>query len=362
MARSPKQDLRVGLFFFGLLAVMGGTLFVLGGSTDMLENRYTLNGSWEDVVGLREGAMVRLGGIDVGEVVAVRFSDDVNVREVFVEMRLRERFQERIRKDSEARIETEGVLGDKYISISMGTTAVPPLEDDEWISTRNPINILEQTKKATDLLSSAASIAHKVDLALGREDEAAQASLAGSLAHLEAILGAAKEGEGLVHALVYDKALAQRVKASMNNLEVATAGLRDVSEEIRAGDGLANQLIYGEEGATLARELGDLAAALDGLTRDVKNENSLVHALIYDPSKAALLDDLASTAAALRTTSEAIAAGEGTAGLFARDPALYQDLRALVGGAQRNKLLRAYIRATVQRGERANAGAWEPVE
>ena len=34
-----------------------------------------------------------------------------------------------------------------------------------------------------------------------------------------------------------------------------------------------------------------------------------------------------------------------------RDPALYEDLRSLVGGAQRNKLLRSYIRMTVEQNE-----------
>ena len=36
--------------------------------------------------------------------------------------------------------------------------------------------------------------------------------------------------------------------------------------------------------------------------------------------------------------------------------------QALVGGAQRNKLLRAYIRKTVKKGEAANAGPWEPAD
>ena len=62
----------------------------------------------------------------------------------------------------------------------------------------------------------------------------------------------------------------------------------------------------------------------------------------------------------LRATSEALANGEGSLGLLAHDPALYEDLRALVGGAQRNKLLRSYIRQTIEKGEVVNAGAWTP--
>ena len=63
----------------------------------------------------------------------------------------------------------------------------------------------------------------------------------------------------------------------------------------------------------------------------------------------------------MRRTSAALENGGGTLGLLAHDPALYEDLRALVGGAQRNKLLRSYIRRTIEEGERTNADGWTPV-
>jgi phospholipid/cholesterol/gamma-HCH transport system substrate-binding protein len=98
------------------------------------------------------------------------------------------------------------------------------------------------------------------------------------------------------------------------------------------------------------------------LATDIRDKDSVVHSLVYDPEKAKMVDDLAATAAALKQTSEAINSGEGSIGLLAKDPALYEDLRALVGGAQRNKLLRAYIRQTVKKGEETNASPWEPAK
>lgn len=362
MARSTAQDIKVGLFVTLLLLAIGLATFVLGGSTDMLAARYTLHGSWADVAGLKEGAVVRLAGWDVGEVSAIRFSDDLAVKEIFIEMKVLARYKERIRKDSEARIDTQGVLGDKYISVTMGSPELPELEDGDWIQTRNALDILEYTKTATDILTSTNSIARKVDLLLGSDQEAAQASLAKSFQHLSEILDQAENGKGLLHALVYDEAMTRSVQGTLANLESASQGIKGISDEIQSGEGLANELIYGDEGAALAVQLGQLAGALSSLTADLKNEDSLVHSLLYDPSKAQLVDDLAVTAAALAEASTAISAGEGTAGLLVRDPTLYEDLRALVGGAQRNKLLRAYIRQTVKQGEESNATPWEPVQ
>lgn len=362
MARSTRTDIKVGVFVLGMLFALGATLWVLGGSSEMLKDRYTLNASFSDVGGLQEGAVVRLAGWNVGEVTAIRFSDDLAVKEMFVEMKIMQEYAPRIRKDSEARIETQGVLGDKYVSVTMGSPTVPELEDDAWIETRDPLNLVEYQKKATDLLASTQNISRKVDTMLGSDQEAAAASLAKSFQHIEAMLAQAEHGKGLLHALIYDDALARKVQDTVTNLQTASEGLKSVSDEVRSGDGLANQLIYGDEGAALAVELKDVAVALDQLTNDIRSEESLVHALIYDPSKADMLDDLAATAAALRVASEAVANGEGTAGMLANDPELYEDLRALVGGAQRNKLLRAYIRATVEKGEKSNATPWTPVE
>ncbi len=362
MTNQKRREVRVGIFMTLLLALTAVSLFVLGGSADLFEEQYTLNGSYQDVAGLKEGSVVELAGITVGEVSKIQVSDDLGVKEIFVEMKLYSRYQDRIRRDSEARIDTVGVLGDKKVAISMGSKLEPALEDGAWIRTRPAIDFLAYQTRVSEILASTSSIGQKVDLMLGRDEEAAQASLATSFDHLEDILGEAKEGEGLIHALVYDKSMTRKVDRTLTNLEAMSGSLRDVAEEVQTGDGLANELIYGDDGAALAEELSQLAGALHQLTTDLKNDDSLLHAVMYDPEKAQLIDDMAATAEALRKTSEALEQGDGTLGMLARDPALYEDLRALVGGAQRNKLLRAYIRQTVQKGEKANAGPWEPAE
>jgi len=357
---SERQTLKVGVFVIGLSILTLVSVFVLGGSGDILEDRYTLNGKWADVAGLKEGAVVRLAGWDVGEVSRIEFSDSMEQKELTVEMSIMARYQERIRTDSEARIDTVGVLGDKYVSLSMGSPSEPGLEDGAFMTTRAPLDFLGYTKKFEDILHNTSSISRKFDLMLGTDEEAMQAKVGQSMGHLEGLLKGAQEGSGLLNALVHDKEMPKRVTAILRNLDRASGGMSDVMSEVKTGDGLANELIYGDDGAALAEQLGRLAGALSQLTDDIKNEESLVHAMLYDQDKAQILDDLSATVVSLRRTSAAIENGNGTLGMLANDPALYEDLRALVGGAQRNKLLRTYIRRTIQEGERVNAGAWTP--
>ena len=72
----------------------------------------------------------------------------------------------------------------------------------------------------------------------------------------------------------------------------------------------------------------------------------------------ALMDDLQAAMANVNGVTAAVNGGEGTLGLLVRDPQLYEDMRVLMGGAQRNALLRAYIRSTVARGREETAGSW----
>ena len=361
MSTDRKREVKVGVFVIGLAIAGALTLFMLGGSSDLLRDRYTLHAAYSDVSGLKPGAVVRLAGYDVGEVTSINFSDDLGVKDMYVSMKIMTEYQARIRKDSEARIDTVGVLGDKYVSISMGDPTQTMLNDGEWIEAKDPIDFLEYSKKATGILDSTNNIAHKVDLMLGDDSEAAKASLARSFSHLEQLLQETKGGNGLLHAIVYDDGMTRKVNNTLANLEGMSADLRATTQEVRHGDGIAHELVYGDDGKKLAQELSTLATALSAITNDIKTNDSLVHSLLYDPSKKQMVDDLAVTAAALRETSAAIERGDGTIGMLANDPALYEDLRALVGGAQRNKLLRAYIRKTVEKGEAANAGPWEPV-
>ena len=355
MERNTGQDIKVGLFVFVAMALIGMSVWMLGDGAELLEDRYVLNCAFDDVAGLREGAVVRLAGIDIGEVRNIRFSEDLGVKKVPVELSIKDTYSDRIRDDSIARIDTLGLVGDKYVAISVGSLDMDPLEDGDQIDVAESVPLVEYQKQANRVLEDLEGIAEKVNLALGDNSEANEASVANVINSVESILKEAETGNGLIHALVYDEALTRKLTNTVANLESSSADIYDITNEVQTGDGFANELIYGDEGEKLANQMGNLATALETLVIDIENEDSLVHALIYDTERASMVEDLHATATALRGVSEGIENGDGTLGLLAQDPALYEDLRALVNGAERNKLLRYYVRKTVEDGEAEQA-------
>lgn len=360
MERNPLQELKVGLFVFLFLGLIALATFILGGGEEIFARHYTLHTAYEDVKGMKVGAVVRLAGIDVGEVRAVRFSSDPEVKQIEVDLQIQEEYQPRIREDSVATIQQIGVLGDMYVSLTVGSPEKPMLADDAQIKGIAPLNVLDYASSATEIVSNAASISKKVDLMLGSDETASKAEIAKSLESIGLLLQEARDGRGVLHTLVYDKAAAAKVNSILVNVDGITADVHDITTRVRTGDGIASALIYGKDGAKLSAQLGEAADAVQALLADLKTGDSLAHALLYDPERAKMAEDLQAAATSLKAITASVEEGEGTVGLLVRDPQLYEDLRVLMGGAQRNALLRAYIRSTIARGRDENGGAWLP--
>ncbi len=356
--RNISQELRVGLFVVGFLALIGLATFLLGGGSSAFEERYRLHTRYEDVKGMKVGAVVRLAGVDVGEVSAVKFSEDLGSREIEVELTIRSQYQERIREDSVATIQQIGVLGDMYVGVTVGGAEHPVLADGAAIPPGSSPNISDYAETATDIVANARSISKKVDLMLGSDDAASKAQIAQSIENVGLLLEEVKSGKGAIHALVYDPYGAKKVRSILDNVDHVTADIADITGKVRHGDGIAHALIYPDDGRKLTASIDDAAKAVSKLLADLETKDSLAHALLYDPERAKMVEDLQAAAASFRVVSESVEKGEGSLGLLVKDPQLYEDVRALMGGAQRNALLRAYIRSTVSKQKDENAGAW----
>ncbi len=375
---NSKNNLRVGIFVSLLIALLGISLFMVGGSTKLLEKRYTLITEWKDVSGLKVGAIVRLSGWDVGEVTGIEFASQ-SKRTLIVTMSIERKYQHLIRQcspgqenpenpmltppkvSSEARIDTIGILGDKLVTINIGDSECTQIPDSGFIRAEEAIDIVAYAKKITSIVNQLDSIGRKVDIMLGTEEDARQTSksIANSVQNLELMTKEIKEGEGLIHAILYDKKLARNISSSLENLNAATSSLNQSVQVLETGDGVAHELIYGHNGREAVLEIRNAATTLSRLAEDFEQSNSLAYALLYDPAQKEILNEIKITIDELKLASQNLNEGDGTAALLLRVPTLYEDLRTLVGGAKRNKMLRSFIRWTIQESEHRNNNSWK---
>lgn len=99
----------VGLICLGYLTVKLGKMELYG------TNGYTLNARFTSVAGLRTGASVEVGGVPVGKVTSITLARDyAPTISLLIDNGVA------LSEDSIASIKTSGLIGDKYVSISVG--------------------------------------------------------------------------------------------------------------------------------------------------------------------------------------------------------------------------------------------------
>src|SRR5215467_984523 len=132
-----KRAIVVGLFIFFGLAILFGGILVLGGQRKTFEKTITLNAIFNDVGGLQKGNNIWFSGVKVGTVKRLKL---VRQSLVEVEMRIEKQSEDFIRKDSKAKIGSDGLIGNKIVVIYGGTHTVPAVSSGDTLQTEMPMN------------------------------------------------------------------------------------------------------------------------------------------------------------------------------------------------------------------------------
>ncbi|MEJ2067887.1 MAG: MlaD family protein, partial [Deltaproteobacteria bacterium] len=121
MKSSKFTEIKVGIFVVVILFLFGAAVFTIGSHQKYFQRQYTLWASFSNIKGLIVGAPVRLAGLTVGRVNDIHFPENPAVKTIRVELKINKGVQKRICGDSIASIQTMGLLGDKYVEISLGS-------------------------------------------------------------------------------------------------------------------------------------------------------------------------------------------------------------------------------------------------
>ena len=143
MMKKGYTEVIVGLF---MIAGFGAFVYLslqLGEfSVFSLEKNYTVNAQFENVSGLKQGAMVEISGVQVGKVAQVTLDQDgLAMVSMFVNKDVA------IGEDAIASIRTQGIIGDKYIKIINGSMDTPLQNNDMILDTESAIDIEELVSK-----------------------------------------------------------------------------------------------------------------------------------------------------------------------------------------------------------------------
>src|SRR6476620_10821290 len=108
---------KLGIFVTVGMVILVVSLYFIGSKKNLFGNKFSVYVNFKDINGLKKGNNVRYGGIDVGTIGNIVILNDTTIK---VEMILDENMKAMIRKNSIAKIGTDGLMGDKLIEIGAG--------------------------------------------------------------------------------------------------------------------------------------------------------------------------------------------------------------------------------------------------
>lgn len=312
MERDRRLSLVVGIFVLGTAAVFAAAILSLSAERGFWTPRYRLVTYFDNVQGLIDGAPVRLAGKDVGTIESVSFGPLGEERPpVRVVLQVDRGVKERIRSDSVATIGTIGLLGDKYIEISMGTLEGRVLEHGQTLPARTPLDLADVMATGTTALD------HIADLA-------------GNLNRVVEDFGTSMGG----------RRIAESAEA-----------FSEIVKEVQDGDGLLHSLIYDRYEGGGVESIERSLATLDEILFQIRHGEGVLHTLIYEPpTEQDLVMEALEAGARMNSILGKVDRGEGTLGLLLNDPTLYEDVKLLVGGARRSFIVRSLIRLSAEDG------------
>src|SRR5437763_1836799 len=121
-------QLRVGMLVIVALTIFGLMIFLMTGQ-DFFNPKTPLVVYLDNAGGLKKGDPVRLSGIDVGNVDNISVSGDEHPgRAVVVAFHVDTKMMPQVRQDSVAKLEVEGLLGQRFIDLTRGKRSIPQLQ------------------------------------------------------------------------------------------------------------------------------------------------------------------------------------------------------------------------------------------
>jgi phospholipid/cholesterol/gamma-HCH transport system substrate-binding protein len=142
MQKYSKETL-VGIFVLVGLACIGYMTVKLGDVSLFQDDTYPLTARFSKVTGLRNGSIVNMLGLEIGRV--GKLTIDQEKQQAVAELRIQKGIK--IYDDAIASIKTEGIIGDRYVSVDPGGGGTLLKGGDAIVETEAPADLMDLVSK-----------------------------------------------------------------------------------------------------------------------------------------------------------------------------------------------------------------------
>ena len=133
---TEKFKIRLGIFVAGGLALFVLAIFIIGKQKNLFNPVYTLHSTFHNVSGLQVGNNIRFSGINIGTVDNINIINDSTVS---VDMTIKREVKQFIKSDSEVAIGSEGLIGDRLLIITQGSSNASQALEGQQLGSKEPV-------------------------------------------------------------------------------------------------------------------------------------------------------------------------------------------------------------------------------
>lgn len=250
-----------------MFVILGLTLFMvaiyfIGNNKNLFSATFQLKSHFKNVSGLKEGNNVRFSGINVGTVKDIEFISD---SAVVVNLIIKEEVQKYIKTDATASIGSDGLMGDKVLTISPGTSSNKMVKNKATIASVKAVELedlmkglrksVENAEIITQQLSEFSLKINKGKGALNKvlTDEEFAKSIEKMLQNLklssdEFLVFTTKMNDknGTLSKLMTNPKYANSIEKTLDNLEKSSDEFEVFTKKLNSDKGILSKLVTNE--------------------------------------------------------------------------------------------------------------------
>ena len=222
-----RRYLAVGIFIIASLTLFALGIFLVGSRHEAFSRHVLLYTEFADLDGVTKGSKVQVAGMDAGQVtgIVVPRSPSGHFR---VQMKVDEQLHGLVRTDSVVTIDTEGVVGETFLTIHSGSPDAAIAQGDSLLQSKPPVTM-------SDLLSHGLGIMNDADATIkqvGGKLNVALDGVNGAVGNANDLLVGLKEGRGPAGMLLRDEMVAARIRESVSNVQSTSSNLNRASGRV----------------------------------------------------------------------------------------------------------------------------------
>lgn len=208
MKLKTGNKIKLGVFITLGIVFFIIAIYFIGKKQQLFNNTFGISAVFKDVSGLQPGNNVRFGGINVGIIESISIMNDTSIR---IDLQIQDDVHKFIKEDSKAVIGSEGIMGNKILVLTPGTSP-NIIKKNSFITTTSPVGlddilakILVTSENAADITGDLAEIIHYI-----------------------------RTGQGTIGKLFMDSTFAEDIDNTIGNVRKGTKGFQENMEAAKS--------------------------------------------------------------------------------------------------------------------------------